>query len=580
MATSDPGVLDLLTAIEDLLDAVRTAPLRLQTPRLEQARALQRAVADQLSDFVIPRLTQLDAPMLVVVGGSTGAGKSTLVNSIVGRHVSESGVLRPTTRTPVLVHHPDDAAWFASDRVLPDLKRTGENPHEVYALRQVSSATIPAGLAILDAPDIDSIDVGNRELAEQLLAAADLWLFVTSAARYADQVPWDYLRRAAERSASVAVVLDRTPADAVEDVRRHLARMMTARGLSDSPLFTVREATVNARGILPFEEVGQIVVWLQDLAADVVGRRTIVAATLHGAIRHDVFCSRDLADEIEEQAETAEALVRDVATIYRRAAEEVAGAATDGTVLRGEVLARWQALVGSGEVLRRLEQRVGSWRDRVFARGEQPADPRAVQTAIGQGLHLLLVEQAERAAEETARAWESHQAGRALLDEHRGLDRASRGLAAEAERVAREWQEFVQRLVAEEGEGKKSRATAVSTGVNATGIALMIAVFAGTGGVTGAEVGIAGGTAVVAQKLLQAVFGDQAVRQLADRAAADLTRRIEALLDTEAERYRRLVPEPKSVRAAQRELRKVANRADVVRLATDIRRPTKQQEGV
>ncbi|WP_293785931.1 dynamin family protein [uncultured Aeromicrobium sp.] len=580
MAGSDPGVQELLTATQDLLGAVRSAPLRLRTPRLEHALAIQREVADQLSDFVIPRLQQLDAPLLVVVGGSTGAGKSTLVNSIVGRHVSDSGVLRPTTRTPVLVHHPDDAAWFASDRVLPDLKRTGENPHEVYALRQVSSATIPAGLALLDAPDIDSIDVGNRELAEQLLAAADLWLFVTSAARYADHVPWDYLRRAAERSASVAVVLDRTPADAVDDVRRHLARMMTARGLSDSPLFTVRESAVNDRGMLPFDEVGQIVLWLQDLAADLVGRRTIVAATLHGAIRHDVFRARDLADEIEEQAEAAEALVRDVDTIYRRAVDEVSVAATDGTVLRGEVLARWQAFVGTGEVLRRLERTVGSWRDRVAARAVRQVEPQAVGAAIGQGLHMLLVEQAERAAEETARAWESEPAGRTLLEEHRGLERASREFSLRAERLSREWQEFVQALVVEQGEGKKARATAVSSGVNATGIALMIAVFAGTGGITGAEVGIAGGTAVVAQKLLQAVFGDQAVRDLADRAAADLRSRIEAVFADEAGRYRRLVPEPASVRRAQRELRKVADRADVVRLATDIRRPTIQQEGV
>ena len=37
----------------------------------------------------------------------------------------------------------------------------------------------------------------NRELAAQLLAAADLWLFVTTAARYADAVPWDLLRTAA-----------------------------------------------------------------------------------------------------------------------------------------------------------------------------------------------------------------------------------------------------------------------------------------------------------------------------------------------------------------------------------------------
>ncbi|MDI5982909.1 hypothetical protein, partial [Amycolatopsis magusensis] len=32
-------------------------------------------------------------------------------------------VLRPTTRTPVLVCHPDDHHWFAGPRVLPRLHR-------------------------------------------------------------------------------------------------------------------------------------------------------------------------------------------------------------------------------------------------------------------------------------------------------------------------------------------------------------------------------------------------------------------------------------------------------------------------
>ena len=42
----------------------------------------------------------------MVVGGSTGAGKSTLVNTLVGAEVSTAGVLRPTTRAPVLACHP------------------------------------------------------------------------------------------------------------------------------------------------------------------------------------------------------------------------------------------------------------------------------------------------------------------------------------------------------------------------------------------------------------------------------------------------------------------------------------------
>lgn len=104
--------------------ASAAAPAR--APRARQTRAELLA---QLDDYLVPRLKAPEAPLLAVVGGSTGAGKSTLVNSLVGRQVSEAGVLRPTTRIPVLVCHPDDHHWFAGMRVLPDLVRVWV-PHE------------------------------------------------------------------------------------------------------------------------------------------------------------------------------------------------------------------------------------------------------------------------------------------------------------------------------------------------------------------------------------------------------------------------------------------------------------------
>ena len=159
------------------------------------------------------------------------------MNSLVGKRVTEPGVLRPTTRSPVLVHNPADVDWFDKERILPGLARTTGATGDPGALQLVAADTVPEGLAVLDAPDIDSVEERNRTLGGQLLAAADLWLFVTSAARYADQVPWEFLKAAAERSTAVAVVLDRTPPDAVEEVAGHLARMLTSRGLRDSPLF-------------------------------------------------------------------------------------------------------------------------------------------------------------------------------------------------------------------------------------------------------------------------------------------------------------------------------------------------------
>src|SRR5699024_7711863 len=149
----------------------------------------------RLDDHLLPRSRAEGAPVLVVVGGSTGAGKSTLVSSLVGAPVSAAGVLRPTTLAPVLVHHPDDAAWFGADRVLPHLVRArADEPVPTDAvhrtLRLVATDAVGPGLALLDAPDVDSVVAANRDLAAQLLGAADLWLFVTTAARYADAVPW------------------------------------------------------------------------------------------------------------------------------------------------------------------------------------------------------------------------------------------------------------------------------------------------------------------------------------------------------------------------------------------------------
>ena len=65
----------------------------------------------------------------------------------------------------------------------------------------------------------------------------------------------------------------------------------------------------------------------------------------------------------------------------------------------------------------------------------------------------------------------------------------------------------------------------------------MLAVFAHTGGLTGGEIVVAGGTSAVGQKVLEAIFGDQAVRTLATRAREDLIERVDRLLRDEAKRF-------------------------------------------
>ena len=274
----------ILLSLTDLRHNLRQAQFPLDLPEAITQAGLARRIANQLNDYILPRLETIDAPLLAVVGGSTGAGKSTLVNSLVGRMVTQPGVIRPTTTSPVLVHHPDDAFWFDGDRVLPTLVRSQVASNDASSLQLVAEPDIPRGLAILDAPDIDSVVTRNRDLAAQLLQAADLWVFVTSAARYADAVPWDFLNEAQERHASIAVVCDRVPVEAMREVPADLGRLMTERGLADSPLFAVPETKTNAEGALPDQAVAPLRFFLSSLAQNQQKRREVIASTLSGAI--------------------------------------------------------------------------------------------------------------------------------------------------------------------------------------------------------------------------------------------------------------------------------------------------------
>jgi hypothetical protein len=542
MAGRDRALDESLVGLRDALTGVRL-PLELPGSADQQQAAAE--LVKQLDDYILPRLATIDAPLLAVVGGSTGAGKSTLVNSVVGRRVSAPGVIRPTTRAPVLVHHSADAHWFTGSRVLPGLARSTGATTDTRSLQLVTDDGIPQGLAILDAPDIDSVVADNRKLAAQLLAAADLWLFVTSAARYADAVPWDFLLAAADRSAAVAVVLDRIPPRAMAEVPAHLGRLMGERGLGRSPLFAVPETDVDADGLLPVSAVQPIRSWLARLAADQTSRAAVVHQTLDGAIAAVARRTPSIAAAQDEQQATVEQLRAEVDRSYAEAVRTVGVQTEDGTLLRGEVLGRWQEFVGTGEFFRALEERISWLRDKITAvfRGEPPGAG-DLKVAVSSGLEALLRSEAEAAAERAEASWSANAAGRQLLERTgQDLGRAAPDFADRAARAIRDWQGAVLDLVADIGMAKRSRARFMALGVNGVGAALMIFVFAQTGGITGAEVGIAGGTTVIAQRVLEAVFGDQAVRRLARTAKDELDSRVSVLMSDELLRFHRLLDE-------------------------------------
>ncbi|WP_231998836.1 dynamin family protein [Nocardioides baekrokdamisoli] len=522
----------MVTELVRLHQALRATSLPLASEGVEALRASRVSMIDQLQDYVIPRVMTMDAPLLTVVGGSTGAGKSTLVNSLVGERVTAPGLLRPTTRCPVLVHHPDDAKWFGQDRLLPGLRRTTEASNDQYSIQLVATKKMKRGLAVLDAPDVDSVDERNRELAAELLNCADLWLFVTSSARYADQVPWDSLKSAAERSAAVAVVLDRTPEDAIQTVSTHLARMLAARGLKDSPLFIVRNGKVSDEGLLPKGHVSEIATWLAALADDAITRNLVVSQTVDGAVRAISFTAHKVADAAAVQAAVAERLAQAAADAYAQGENSVEAALDAGVLARGDAGARWHDFVTSGNFTESLTSTDGALRA-----GQ-------IRTGLGLTLELLLVRHAEAAAEATSTGWNGIPEGADLLalPGAESLSRASRGLRAATSQAVAAWQAAVEADVRAEG------------GSDAAAVAAMV--------------GALGGADQDSTDVLGDAVGPTAAASLIEGAGQRLRQGVHGLLESEHRRYATVLgglgldPEaPAAVRAA-------ARRVDDVRWAT------------
>ena len=532
------------------------------------ARTLLAAMARQLDDYILPRSASVDNPLTIVVGGSTGAGKSTLVNTLLGEPLTQSGAIRPTTRHPVLLHRAEDEEALSPERFLPTLPRTrtsgmnagvqalpGLDPKIARALIPITTSALPQGIALIDAPDIDSVSEENRTLAKELLSAADLWLFVTTANRYADAVPWELLHQAAARSIAIVVVLNRVPEGDEEAIEKDLRRMLDEAGIHAVLIHTVTEQPRDESGMLAPVSLAPLTLWIRELGADAPARAAIARQTLAGAVETLAGNLQVLAAEQARQQVAHQSLAAIAAEEYEDALTTIDGALSDGSLLRGEVLSRWHDFVGTGDFFRSLDSTIGRLRDRVGSalRG-QPAAAQKVEDALESGIHAVVLDAAARASENTRTRWRASRAGRSLvarLDVPQTVSAASKQnaeakgevqsaddifSAAVAEQI-RLWQGSVLEMIRKEGADKRKRARFLSLGVNATAVILMVAAFSLTGGITGIEAGIAGSSGVVGTKLLESIFGEDAVRRMATRARTDLLERMADLLTEHAQPF-------------------------------------------
>jgi energy-coupling factor transporter ATP-binding protein EcfA2 len=577
---------------------IAAIPLVFDIPGTEEITAERAKLLSQIDDYLLPRVRESAAPLLVALVGSTGAGKSTLVNSVVGTQVSQTGVRRPTTNSPVLACHPDDIHWFAENMFLPTLPRVRQEglarPGRDGLLVLAASEGMTKGIALLDTPDIDSVVRAHYDFAYQFLDASDLWLFMTSAGRYADAPVWELLQHARERGAALGVVLSRVPPSHRTELVAHFNAMLDANGIQAENRFVIPETGI-VDGFLPDDIFQPIRDWLNETAQHSDRRVAVLSQTMSGTL--DTFKTRvpRLAAHVDAQVVLGTRLRREAESAYATALAEFDEGTAGGRLLAGEVLARWQDYAASGDLGAALRGKRGVTAIRRGKRARTDATTTryaALETALRDALQGLVVSVADRAAEQVSRVWRDNPGGAALLAsaeasrvrDQRAIrefesafgasgpgeltgpggaaaggtgaggqaatakqgvfDRSSPDLPLRVSRAVSAWQDQLMRLMQSEAARRPGGAAARDIApVSVVTLVAMLAAPAQAGAFvpaareTVSEDQDKDGIAAVPGQVLASVVGDAECGPLIARARKDLRQRIGLLLDEEMLRF-------------------------------------------
>jgi energy-coupling factor transporter ATP-binding protein EcfA2 len=548
MIGTAPGDLRVLV---DRLERLAERRLALG-PRSEQATVRARQLVDHVRSHVRVRANSLEAPLVVLLVGPTGAGKSTIFNTIAGRAASPTGVLRPTTRTAVVLAHPTDRGGLR-DGALAGFA--------AGSVRFVTDDDIAPGLALIDTPDVDSVEHANRLLADRLVEAADLAVFVTTATRYADRVPWSVLERVRERGLPLLVVINRMPPEADDraEILSDVERLMAEAGL-ETELIGVREGDLEPDGgRLLASTIRRLTDEIARLRADRDARIELAARALMGSLAGLGESVERVADDVDHEAIDVDALRRVADHAYESGLADLRQEVRHGAFLREEALRHWQSFVGADQMTRFFSEGIGRIRGALQAVLRPATAPvREVRAATTDDLLAAARLQAAEAARRTASTWSDWPG----MGEDVSADADLWLPSADFDERLRDrlggWIESIVEDIQLRGGPKRTLARGGTLGVNVLGTGVMLASFLHTGGLTGAEIGVAAATAFLNQKLLAALFGEAAMAELVGDARQRLQQVLETTFDEERARFDALLPPEGVLPALAHDLRAVA----------------------
>lgn len=399
VTTSDRSPRPLQAALEALANRLEGFRFWLPGPEHEGKEQERVELVRSIRRYLLPRLSDPQAPVVAVLVGPSGSGKSVLLNSLAGRLASEPGPLRPTTRAPVVLANPGHGGRY--QRAFATAAGSGP------VVTVESDDPLVGSLTIVDSPDFVSVYPDGRKAGEEVLAAADLCVFVASALRYADAAAWAFLDQVRSRGVPILFVMNRLPPQPerrqalLADYADLLAKRELLLAPDTSLIFGIDEQPIDPdSGSLPATAVASIRRELALIGDDAL-RHQVVRQSTEGAVAEVIERTETVAAMVEGDRAKVARLIEAAAGAYSRQAREAEEEIKEGRLIHLGERRR------SEDVLRE----VGA----------------SISRRAGQAARIA------------AAAWNADPEGRALLGQHQALWRHGPDTPGDAQRTAEGW---------------------------------------------------------------------------------------------------------------------------------------------